>query len=61
MYTITMPDRKKDTRITLSPLDPWKVGRGHADRRGGAGVHQDRRLHRLRTRTASRRVALAEG
>lgn len=61
MHAVTTPDRNKRTRITLEPLEPWKVRRGHADRRGGAGVHQDRRLSRLRTRSASRRVALTEG
>ena len=59
MLAVTMPDKLKHTRITLPPLDPWVVKRGHAAYRGGSGSHQDRRTARLRTRSAQRHEALA--
>jgi len=60
MHTVNMPDKSKRTRITLVAVDPWKVRRGHAAHRGGAGTHGDRRTKRLRSRGDQRRVALAE-
>jgi len=60
MHTVVMPDKSKRTTITLAPLEPWKVKRGHAAHRGGAGTHHDRRTKRLRSRGNQQRVALAE-
>lgn len=45
------------TTIKLD-VDPTKVARGHSPHRGGAGVHQDRRTKRNRTRSAQRRAAI---
>ena len=59
MHAVNMPDKSKRTTITLQ-IEPWRVKRGHSAHRGGAGVHHDRRLHRLRTRSAQSRAALAE-
>lgn len=57
MHAVVMPDKKKNSTITLR-LEPWKVKRGHAAHRGGNGVHGDRRSNRLRTRAFQRRAAL---
>ena len=51
---------KDITRIVLKPLNPAKVARGHKSHLSGAGIHQDRRTRRLRTRGASFRRAMAE-
>lgn len=45
------------TTIKLD-VDPTKVARGHQPHRSGAGIHQDRRTKRLRTRSAQRRAAI---
>ena len=47
----------KTETIKLNVKQPWQVSRGHAGHKSGAGVHQDRRLKRLRTRAAQRRAA----
>jgi len=60
MHTVNMPDKSRRTRITLATVDPWRVKRGHAAHRTGAGTHHDRRTKRLRSRGDQRRVALAE-
>lgn len=44
--------------IKLNVKQPWQVSRGHLGPKSGAGVHQDRRTKRQRTRQAQRRVAL---
>lgn len=55
---VTTPIKTKTTTITLPPLKPWRVSRGHYPHRAGSGTHGDRRLKRLRTRADQRRVAL---
>jgi len=60
MHTVNMPDKSNRTRITLATVDPWKVKRGHAAHRGGAGTHGDRRTKRLRSRGDQRRVAVVD-
>lgn len=35
-------------KITATPI--WALPKGHRERRGGAGIHGDRRTRRLRTR-----------
>lgn len=39
----------------------WVVKRGHQPHKSGSGVHQDRRMRRLRTRGSARRRALGDG
>jgi hypothetical protein len=46
----TMPTNPKRTRITLPPLQQWKVKRGHTAHRGGAGTQLDPRTKRQRSR-----------
>ncbi len=46
--------------IKLNVKPAWKVGRGHAAYKSGAGVHQDRRTKRYRTRRAQVAAALKE-
>lgn len=60
MYAVTMPNRSKKTTITLPPLKPWKVGKGHFPHRGGSGMHEVRRLKRLRTRADQQKAAALE-
>tara|TARA_Y100000034_G_C6898049_1_gene414505 strand:- start:2890 stop:3180 length:291 start_codon:yes stop_codon:yes gene_type:complete len=52
-----MGSEKKIT-IKIKAKEPWKVARGHTTRRGGAGVHGDRRLGRLKTRSNKNRSAI---
>lgn len=59
MHSVNMPDKTKRTTITLPPLNPWEISRGHRPHRGGTGMHEDRRLKRLRSRGDQRRAALA--
>ena len=56
----TLPNKSKHSTITLPPLNPWKVKRGHVAHRGGSGRHGDRRLKRLRSRGDVRRAALTQ-
>jgi hypothetical protein len=51
MHAVTMPDKSKLTTIKLPPLHTWKIRRGHVAHRGGSGLHWDRRLKRLRSRS----------
>jgi hypothetical protein len=60
MIVVTMPDKGKKFRIKLAPIDPSKVAKGHTAHRGGAGTHHDRRLKRLKTRSAQRQAAFGE-
>ena len=60
MHAVKMPDKSKDIRITLA-VDPWKVRRGHIAHRSGSGMHGDRRLKRLRSRSDQRRAAMGGG
>jgi hypothetical protein len=46
--------------IKLNVKASWQVGRGHAEHKSGAGVHQDRRTKRLRTRQTQLKAALRE-
>ena len=59
MYTPTMRKDERKTTITIH-VDPLKVAKGHQAHRGGAGLHNDRRTKRLRTRSAQRRAALSD-
>jgi hypothetical protein len=59
MHAVT-PSKNNRNVITLPPLEPWKARRGHQPRRGGAGLHQDRRMRRLRTRGEQSRAAVGE-
>lgn len=59
MKTVSM---RRANRLAVSgQFNPLRVARGHAPRKSGAGVHDDRRLRRERTRGAQVRRALAEG
>ena len=46
---MSRPKRNRGFTITIT-VDPAKVKRGHQHHRSGAGVHQDRRTRRQRTR-----------
>jgi len=54
-----MSRRKKKIVISLT-INPLKVRRGHTAYRGGAGIHGDRRLKRLKTRQNINNVAIKE-
>jgi hypothetical protein len=56
MHVTKKSVKSKNVTLILAPLDPWKVKRGHAAHRTGAGTHQDRRTKRLRSRGDQRRV-----
>lgn len=58
MHTTTPIKSRNPTSIKLPPVDPTKIARGHRPHRGGAGIHADRRLKRLRTRGDQRREAV---
>lgn len=51
---------KNKTHISIPSSNPCRVKRGHSAYRGGAGVHADRRTHRLRTRSTQKRFAIQE-
>jgi len=50
----------RDIIVLEINVKPWKVGRVHKVRRGGAGKHADRRTKRNRTRAAQNRKAIGE-
>lgn len=54
------PQKNNKNVIKLPPLLPWKVRRGNKPRRGGVGLHQDRRTRRRRTREKQVREAMDE-
>lgn len=58
MHTTTPIKNRRRTTITLPPIDPTKIARGHRPHRGGSGVHGDRRLKRLKTRREQMREAV---
>lgn len=47
-------------KIKLNVKPSWKVSRGHSEHRSGAGVHQDKRARRERTRSSQQRKAINE-
>jgi len=49
--------RKFSIHINTKPV--WKISRGHADYRGGAGKH-DNRPRKLRTRAAQKNQAMKD-
>ena len=51
---------RNKTTISIPASNPARVKRGHSAYRGGAGVHADRRTHRLRTRSDKKRFAVQE-
>lgn len=57
MYTPTT--EKKNPNVITIKVDPLKVKRGHQPRLSGAGVHQDRRYRRNRTRASQLRASLS--
>lgn len=57
MHVVTM--RKKDDNKIVIPAT-HKVATGHRAHISGAGAHHDKRLKRLKTRSAKNRSALAE-
>jgi len=60
MHNTTPLKNKKSKKFTIVIDDtpPWKVSTGHKAYRGGAGIHHDRRLKRLKTRSAQKRAAV---
>jgi hypothetical protein len=58
MYTPT--ENKKNPNVLTIAIDPLKVKRGHPTHRSGAGVHQDRRYRRNRTRASQLRASLKD-
>lgn len=58
MHTTKPIKSRRQTTITIPPVDPTKIARGHRPHRGGAGVHADRRLKRLKTRAEQVREAV---
>jgi hypothetical protein len=46
-----------NTIIKLNVKPDWAASRGHINHKSGAGVHHDRRLKRLKTRSAQKRAA----
>jgi hypothetical protein len=58
MFTPTV--QKKASMSFIIKVDPSKVSRGHQPHLSGAGKHHDRRLKRLRTRSAQRQAAFSE-
>jgi len=49
---------KETIKINVKPV--WKISKGHSEHRGGAGLHEDRRTKRARTRSAKIRKILQE-
>lgn len=48
------------TTIVIKDPTPWKVAKGHQPHRSGAGIHKDRRTHRLNTRHAQLQAAIKD-
>jgi|APSaa5957512493_1039668.scaffolds.fasta_scaffold137680_1 hypothetical protein len=55
---VVMP--KRDTGKMIVKVEDSKIGWGHMAHVSGAGVHNDSRLKRRRTRGALRRNAIAD-
>lgn len=55
-----MKNQKLNAVIVLDLKPSWVVAKGHQSRMSGAGHHGDRRMKRLRTRSAQRRAALGD-
>lgn len=53
-----MAKRKNKITLKVNVKKPWEVGRGHYQPRPSAGVHQDKRTKRVRTRSAIKRKIL---
>ena len=51
--------KQKNTN-TINAKPAWKVSRGHAAYRGGAGIMGDRRTKRNRTRATKKNRAIRE-
>jgi hypothetical protein len=51
---------KDKTTITIKTKPIWKAAKGHQTHRGGAGIHGDRRLGRLKTRGNKDQKAIDE-
>ena len=47
-------------KIKLNVKPQWKAERGHMEHRSGAGVHQDRRNRRERTRATAAKKHIME-
>jgi hypothetical protein len=55
---VQMP--KPESMSMTITVDPWEVALGHQPHASGAGVHQDARKKRNKTRSAQLRRCLAE-
>jgi hypothetical protein len=62
MHNTTPPKNKNNKKFTIviDETPPWKVATGHKAYRGGAGIHHDKRLKRLKTRSAQKRAAVGD-
>lgn len=49
---------KDKTTINIKAKKPWKLATGHVPHRGGAGIHGDKRLKRLKTRRSQNQKAI---
>lgn len=60
-YRVNIDEDGQVTRINVKDEKPWQDKRGHTPHRSGAGVHQDGRDRRSRTRQNQLKRSLEHG